>query len=100
MRYLVQLSPTAKRDLSEHRAWYRVRNRSVVKRFNTALVDILDTLAEAPLRWAQWRPTGLRRILLPRFPHTVVYRVDGAIVTVLGILHQQQDAARRFPEDP
>jgi plasmid stabilization system protein ParE len=100
MPHRIVFSSRARGDLRGHRDWYRSKDRSLAQRFNREALMALDSLADSPLRWAVWHPAGYRRILLSVFPHSIVYRVDGTTVTVLGILHQQQDAAARFPEDP
>jgi len=54
------------------------------------------TLSEAPLWWAERAP-GLRRLLLPGFPYSLLYRLVDTQVQIVAVVHQSRhpDAWRR-----
>lgn len=57
--------------------------------FMAALDEALLRIVDGPLRW----PTdlhGARRVLLRRFPFTVIYRADADRVVVVAIAHQKR----------
>lgn len=100
MEYTASYSPLAEFDLAEAYFWYRDRSPSVAAKFQAQAGAALRELCEAPLRWAIWRRPEYRRYCLPGFPYVFGYRVEDRHITIVSILHQQQDASRRFPEDP
>jgi len=100
MTYYLGYSPLAEHDLAAAYAWYMKLDSSVANRFKQQVEAAIQTIQEAPLRWAIWRQTEYRRYLLPTFPYILVYGVVDRLITIVSVLHQRQDPSRRFPEDP
>lgn len=100
MTYTSSFSPLAEFDLVAAYAWYQDRGPGIANSFESQVVTALQAIQDAPLRWATWNRPEFRRYLLPKFPYVLVYRVDDRHITIVSFLHQRQDAARRFSEDP
>jgi plasmid stabilization system protein ParE len=64
--------------------WDFARSQLAASKFAEELSRAIDTIAEAPQRWAE-SFHGTRKFLLPRFPFAVVYRELPSIVQVLAI---------------
>ena len=67
--------------------WYLARNPRGAERFQAALEECIDAIAEAPERFPEVEPGVRRRLLLRRFPYAVLYRVTGNEVLVVAVMH-------------
>lgn len=95
---LVRLSRRAGHDLDRAVDYYLSQGPVLAQRLLAAVDATIKGLAEAPTRWAVWRPPQLRRALVPDFPYVIVYRIESPDrVFILALLHQRQDPNRRFP---
>lgn len=85
------LTPAAEADVEEAFGWYEVQRRGLGFAFRHA-VDVAMAAAESnPEAYAiLYRAT--RRVLLPKFPYALYYRVVGENVVVVGCIH-----AKRHP---
>ncbi len=83
-------STDARRDRREAVAAYGGVSRSLRQSFSRDLETALHYVFEYPLG-APIRKRDVRGKRLLHFPYTILYRVDGQHVFVLGIVHQAQD---------
>ncbi len=66
--------------------WYQARSPAVAEAFARELERAIQKILDAPERWPR-DSTGLRRLLLHRFPFSVVYRVEVQCVKVIAVAH-------------
>jgi plasmid stabilization system protein ParE len=86
-RFPIRLDPRAELEARRAYLWYLERNPLAAERFQAALTESIDALAEAPLRYPEIE-AGIHRRLLPgRFPYGVIYRTRSAEVQVLAVMH-------------
>lgn len=85
--------PLVDTDIEEAARWYHERDTSVALRFIDEARLGMRTAAESPLRFAV-RFADVRRVRLPRFPHSVFFTLRGDTVLVLGVLHGARDLPR------
>jgi toxin ParE1/3/4 len=73
-------------------AWYQERSVHAAERFLLAV--------SVAFAWIEAQPTsqvvvdaetGARRALLRRFPHRVLYLIDGGQVVVFAVMHRRRD---------
>lgn len=100
MTYSSRFSSLAESDLTATYAWFSKRGSIAADKFADQIEAAILAVQEAPMRWAIWRPPNYRRYLIPKTPYMFVYQVEDRLVSILSLLHQSQDATRRFPEDP
>jgi plasmid stabilization system protein ParE len=56
--------------------------------FALTVLAAIDSLPENPLIYQKReRRKAVRWFLPPRFPHRIVYRIDGSLITVFAVLH-------------
>ncbi|MDB5571288.1 MAG: addiction module toxin, RelE/StbE family [Hyphomicrobiales bacterium] len=68
---------------------------TITVRVDTALRDRLEAVAALPTQSGRpGRVAGTRELLVAGAPYVVAYRVNGAVIDILGVLH----TARRWPE--
>jgi plasmid stabilization system protein ParE len=58
-------------------------------RFLSEIYDALENLAQWPQRWPFYQH-GTRRFVLHRFPFSVIYRDEPAVVSIVAIAHHKR----------
>lgn len=90
-RFAVEFHPLAADEAKAAERWYRERNETASVRFQDELDRAIERISERPEAGSPYL-SNTRRILLRRFPYSVVYRIRGGNVEVLAVAH-----ARRRP---
>lgn len=86
------LTREARGDIAEATAWYRERSVQAADDFLKAVGAAFGRIAGQPT--AQIivdHDTGARRALLKRFPHRVLYLIDGERIVVFAVMHHRRD---------
>lgn len=93
----VTLTPDAQADIAEAAAWYRERSILAAERFLLAIGVSLSRIEQQPIAHAVVdAATGARRALLAKFPHRVLYLIDGKRIIVFAVIsHLRDDPAWR-----
>jgi len=82
----VLFTPAAEADVEEAFAWYEAQRPGLGERFLRALDVTMASIEEHPEAYAViHRKT--RRVLLPRFPYGVYYRVLESNLLVVACMH-------------
>lgn len=89
----VRFTALAARDVDEAFAWYEERRQGLGVEFEAALAATLVLLRQAPEAGPPVH-RDIRRVLLPRFPYALYYRLAADIIEVRGVFHQARDPAR------
>ena len=87
----IAFHPAAIEEGVEAARWYRLRSRRAAQRLVREITQALNRIADAPQRWPAG-PQGTRKVRLPCFPFSIIYRDTGETVQILAIAH-----ARRRP---
>lgn len=85
----LELHPAAEAEARQAWLRYRAHDSAVATRFIMALDAALERIANQPLRWRMYLH-GARRILVRRFPFSILYRVDPERVLIIAIAHQKR----------
>jgi plasmid stabilization system protein ParE len=93
----VTLTPEARADIAEAAAWYRERSILAAERFLFAIGSALIRIEQQPTAHSVVDvATGARRALLVKFPHRVLYLIDGKRIVVFAVIsHRRDDPAWR-----
>ena len=86
----VRLRPEAERDLLDAASWYEEQQSGLGHQFLDESLATFSTIAERPFLYPSVH-RNTRRALIHRFPFGVYYRVGGAIVVVVAIMHGSRD---------
>ena len=81
--------PQAWHDLESADDWYRERNPEASVRFLAAIYDALDRVSRAPHRWPG-HFHGTRRLILRRFPFSLIYRDEPLAISVIAVAHHKR----------
>jgi len=85
-RTKVVFHPGAAEDYEEAVAWYFARGAAVALDFECEIERSLRLIAQSPLRWPKF-DAERRRIIVRKFPYSIVYEVIGQQIVILAIAH-------------
>jgi toxin ParE1/3/4 len=76
-------------DVKSAVAWYQKRSRKAALDFVEELRRAADTICEAPERWPIGK-NNTRRLLLWRFPFSIIYSEQPSTVTIWAVAHSSR----------
>ena len=85
----VVISDQAELDITESFNWYRERSADAADAFGREVVEGIERIARTPFTWKE-DDQGNRRIVLRRFPFSVVYEVTHEAVIVMAVAHHRK----------
>jgi plasmid stabilization system protein ParE len=89
---IVGFRPAARRELSAALQWYLADGApAVAERFAWAVERATQLLTAMPQLGHPNHPGLTRSWPLKRFPYTLVYRVQGELLTVIAVAHQSRE---------
>jgi plasmid stabilization system protein ParE len=84
-----QFHPEAREEFRNAVRWYRAQNLLASSEFRVAVSDAIRVVARQPRRWPKYL-FGTRRLVIQRFPFTVVYLDDPDSVTIVAVAHSKR----------
>jgi toxin ParE1/3/4 len=78
--------PEAREEFRDAVRWYRARDRRASSKFRVTVSSAIRVIGEAPQRWPEYLH-GTRRVVMQRFPFSVVYLDDPDSITIVAITH-------------
>jgi len=87
--FKVFVLPDAEAEIAAAFSWYIERNPQAAEAFRAEVLEIVDSLSDAPTKW-KLGEDGARRRVLRHFPYTVFFDVEGEAVFVLAVAHQRR----------
>jgi len=86
------LTPEAKSDINQSVAWYRERSIQASGNFLLAVNVAFTKIEMQPTAQVVVdAETGTRRALLWKYPHRVLYLIDGDQIVVFAVMHHRRD---------
>ncbi|MCP4400703.1 MAG: type II toxin-antitoxin system RelE/ParE family toxin [bacterium] len=90
MKYKPELTPDAEIDVSEAFEWYESRRKGLGHDFLLQVDAGLQSIGRNPYLAVE-RYQGVRRYIIKRFPHKILYCVEGRNVIVLAVIYSGRD---------
>lgn len=88
-RFEVEILPEAEAEIRETFLWYFERSPIAADAFRTEALHAIDRLEANALMWPK-DEEAIRRHILRHLPYTILYEIQGNIVTVLAVAHQRR----------
>ena len=88
--YSIEISPAAERGITDAVQWYRSKSPTAADLFTSIVFDSLETLSHSPLSWAKISDKGLRKFVLPRYPYSLFFTVQGSTVKIMAVAHHRR----------
>ncbi len=85
----VRLHPGAESELRAAYNWYLERNDIVAEAFQLEIDHAVRVISESPNRWPRVTESE-RRYVFPRFPFSLVYRIQPQFVEIIAVAHQKR----------
>ena len=86
----VRLTPEAQLELREATQWYADRSPSAAAGFVVAYKHARAQIADLPRAWPEVEP-GILRVLLRRYPYSLLYCLESDHALVLTVAHQHRE---------
>ncbi len=92
---IIRWTANARDDLLATHAYVAHEDRAAADRLARRIVSLVeDQLPRHPHSGRPGRIAGTRELVVAGAPYVVAYRVKGAVIDILGVLH----TARRWPD--
>jgi plasmid stabilization system protein ParE len=85
----VEFHPAAEQELLDAEDWYAERSLIVARAFVQEVALVVERALAAPERWPS-HLYGTRRIVFPRFPFSLIYRLREQQIQVVAVAHQSR----------
>lgn len=89
MNRQIILHSEAETDIFEVLAWYQERSRLASRAFVQELTHVVRLAAQSPRTW----PViigNTRRVVFPRFPFDLVFRMKGEAIEIVAVAHHRR----------
>jgi plasmid stabilization system protein ParE len=86
----ISVQPEAEIEITEAFRWYEDKNEGLGSEFMRALEASLSSIQRNPTSYAIVHKE-MRRVLLRRFPYSVIYLFDSSKIIVLACFHASRD---------
>jgi len=90
--YRLVAEPRANLDVAAAYQWYESERAGLGRQFLDQLEAACDHIAQDPLEY-QDLESGIRRVLLSRFPYAVYFAIESDVVVVLAVPHVSRNPA-------
>jgi len=81
--------PEAVAEADAAAGFYHTKQRELARRFINHLNGVLDRIAIKPEIYREVE-AGIQKIKLKTFPYAVIYRVKGANIEIIAVMHVRQ----------
>ena len=85
--------PEADAELDEAAEWYSVRSRGLGAEFVRVVDAAFSAIERNPLQFPRVY-NQLRRVVLRRFPYSILFEVSEEEIVVLSVFHSRRDPKR------
>lgn len=85
----LELHPEALSEFQSAAIFYEQRQIGLGERFVSVIEDALQSIEEAPTRWAVLEQ-DIRRRLSRVFPYAIVYTIESEFIHIIAIMHCHQ----------
>jgi len=81
--------PEAREDFRDAIIWYRGHSPRAAAEFRVTVAEAIRRISEAPARWPEYS-YGTRRLVLARFPFSIVYLDHLDAVQIVAVAHDKR----------
>ncbi|MGD0950223.1 MAG: type II toxin-antitoxin system RelE/ParE family toxin [Candidatus Binatia bacterium] len=85
----VEFHPAAEQELLDAEGWYAERSLIAARAFVQEVALVVERALAAPERWPI-HLHGTRRVVFPRFPFSLIYRLREQRIQVIAVAHQSR----------
>ena len=89
----VEYSERALRNLEGIKAYIAQDNPAAALQVVTALTSAANDLSTHPMLGNPWKREGTRKLVIPKYPYVIIYRLTASAVFVLAVAHQSMKMA-------
>lgn len=86
----LEYSIAAGDDLESIKRYIEAENPKAAARVLEYITEAADGLLDFPMTGKPWRRAGSRKLVLTKYPYSIIYRVEPSKVVVLTVAHQSR----------
>ena len=90
VKRLLEYAIAAGDDLESIQRYIEAENPKAAARVIENIMTAADSLIDFPLLGKPWRRAGTRKLVLTKYPYSIIYRLTPVKVFVLTIAHQSR----------
>ena len=90
MKFELIMKPEAEADIEDSFDWYELQSEGLGHDFVYCVEETLESIGLVPFGYQLIYRT-LRRAIVHRFPHSILYSVEGQMINVVACVHQKRD---------
>lgn len=96
MKYTIEFSPKAAKELVGAVVWYNEDQEKLGQRFEEEVLRKIDLIATDPLLYPVKRK--IRETKTDKFPYLIVYRINDArkIIVIISLFHTGRHPKRKY----
>ena len=83
----VVFHPGASEDYDAAFVWYYSRGTTVASDFEREVERCTRLVAQNPLRWPKFDEKGKRRLIVRKFPYSIIYEIINDEIVILAVAH-------------
>ena len=91
-KYQLISEPRADLDVEAAFDWYENESPGLGLEFLDELREAYNRMGDSPLKYPHLR-SGIRRVLLKRFPYAVYFATEDDVMVMVAVLHASRDPA-------
>jgi toxin ParE1/3/4 len=85
----LRFHPDAANELIAASEWYRERSEIAARALLIETDQAIKNISKTPLRYPTFQ-NETRRMVLPRFPFSIIYRLEASIIEVIAVAHHKR----------
>lgn len=86
----LEYSRAAGDDLESIKRYIEADNPKAAARVLESITGAADGLIDFPMTGKPWRRPGTRKLVLSKYPYSIIYRLTSSKVIVLAVAHQSR----------
>jgi addiction module RelE/StbE family toxin len=86
----LEYSRSAGDDLAAIKRYIEADSQKAAERVLEHITGAADGLIDFPMTGKPWRRTGTRKLVLTKYPYSIIYRLTPEKVIVLAVAHQSR----------
>ncbi len=86
----VEYSTRAASNLTAIKAFIELENLTAALRVVEHITESVDSLIDFPMLGKPWTRSGTRKLVLTKFPYSIIYKLTPSKIIVLAVAHQSR----------
>ena len=91
MTHRIEFLFEARAEFDDAANWYEEQEEGLKTEFVRAIDTALQRARTSPYAFPVVEPPSVRRIIVSKFPYSIIYSVESEVIIVYAVFHQSRD---------